>query len=103
MPAGNEPPPVRLTVMTGQTTLNVKFCVASVPIPFAAVMIQAYGEPEAVPAPGVPAMVAVLLPVSVNVTPLGSVPVRVIPLVGKAVVLALNVSLLTPWVNGALL
>src|SRR4051794_33748753 len=33
MPAGNPPPPVRLTVMTGQTTLKVKFCVASVPIP----------------------------------------------------------------------
>src|SRR3954452_5548021 len=103
MPAGNAPPPVRDTVITGQTTLNVKFCVASVPIPFAAVMIQAYGEPEAVPAPGVPAMVAVLLPLSVNVTPLGSVPVRVIPLVGKPVVLTVNVWPLTPWVKVALL
>src|SRR3954451_7291855 len=103
MPAGNEPPPTRETVMTGQTTLNVKFCVASVPIPFAAVMIQAYGEPEAVPAPGVPAMVAVLLPLSVNVTPLGSVPVRVIPLIGKPVVLTVKVWPLTPWVKVALL
>src|ERR1700712_412314 len=55
-------------------TVSVKDCVASVLAPLLAVMVIV-NAPDAV---GVPAMVAVPFPLSVNVTPVGSEPVLVI-------------------------
>src|SRR3954447_17803278 len=64
-----------LTVMAGQTMFSVKFCVPFGVTPLLAVMTQSlYGEEPCVPAAGVPAMVAVPFPLSVKVTPLGTVP-----------------------------
>src|SRR5262249_14801072 len=82
---------VPLTVMVGQTTLKVNAWFAFGGTPLAAMMFHAYGEADWVPAAGVPAMVAVLSPLSVNVTPAGSVPVRAIVLVGMPVVVTVNV------------
>src|SRR5690349_11208834 len=92
-----------LTAIAGQLTLNVKGCVAVGAIPLFAVRVHAYGEAPCVPAAGVPAMVAVLLPLSVNVTPLGSVPVRVMRLVGNPVVVTLNVCPVLPGAKVTLL
>ena len=52
-------------------TVRVKFWVASGVTPFVAVMVNLYVPPVV----GVPASVAVPFPLSVNVTPVGSVPV----------------------------
>jgi hypothetical protein len=56
-------------------TVNVKACVTAGPLPELAVIVSGYSP--AVPAAGVPASVAVPSPSSVNVTPVGSVPVTV--------------------------
>src|SRR5262245_37233186 len=73
--------------MVGHTTLNVKFWVTSGPAPLLALQTSVYGEPLCVPAAGVPAIVAVLLPLSVSVTLLGNAPLlMVIVFVGKPVV-----------------
>ncbi len=56
-------------------TVSVKLCVTGVSTPFAAVNVSGYAPP--VPAPGVPASVAVPSPLSTKVTPVGSVPVEV--------------------------
>jgi hypothetical protein len=53
----------------------VKLCVAGLPTPLLAVMVSGYVP--AVPEAGVPAKVAVPLPLFVNVTPLGNVPLSV--------------------------
>ena len=66
----------------------MKFCVASGVKTLLAVMV--IGKLPA--APGVPARVAVPLPLSVNVTPLGSAPVLLRLAVGVAVVVTVNVS-----------
>ena len=72
-------------VMAGAwLTVSVKLCCAGEPTPLVAVMVSGYAPPVA--ADGVPAIVAVPLPLSVKVTPAGSVPVRVMVAVGPPVV-----------------
>jgi hypothetical protein len=61
-----------LLIAGGWSTVNVKVCVASVPIPLWALTVIVYVPP--VPAPGVPLRVAVPFPLSVKATPIGSVP-----------------------------
>jgi hypothetical protein len=56
----------------GWSTVRVKLWVAGEPTPLVAVMVMGYVPP--VPLAGVPARVAVPLPLSVKVTPVGSVP-----------------------------
>jgi hypothetical protein len=56
--------------------VSVKLCVAAVPTPLLAVIVNAYVP--AVPVAGVPPSVAVPLPLFVNVTPLGSAPLSLI-------------------------
>jgi hypothetical protein len=58
-----------LVIATPWWTVSVKACVAFVPTPLAAVIVSGYVPPVA--APGVPASVAVPLPLFVNVTPAG--------------------------------
>src|SRR4029077_8429732 len=53
-------------------TIRVKACEAGVPTPLLAVNVSEYVP--AVPTPGVPLNVPVPFPLSLNVTPLGSVP-----------------------------
>jgi hypothetical protein len=81
-------------------TVSVNDWFAGEPTPFVAVIVIGY-EP-AVPAAGVPASVADPLPLSMNVTPLGSVPVLVSVGAGKPVVVTANVPAL-PTVKAVLL
>ena len=77
-------------VLVAPTTENVKFWLAGPPTPLLAVKVSAYVPP--VPDAGVPASVPVPLPLSVNVTLLGSAtPPRVIVGYGKPVVVTPNV------------
>ena len=77
-------------VMAGVwSTVSVKLCVASVPIPLWALTVIAYVPP--VPAAGVPLSVAVPFALSTNVTPLGSAPVSVKDGLGKPVVVTAKV------------
>src|SRR5512134_1910252 len=73
-----------LTVMVGQTTLSVKFCVASGGMAFVAVNTSGN-------APVWVAVPARTLVAGVNVTPVGSVPVCDTVGVGKPVVVTVNV------------
>ena len=61
-----------LVTIAGRSTCSRKDCCASVPTPLCAVIVTAYDV--AAPAPAEPDSVAVPLPLSVNVTPVGSVP-----------------------------
>src|ERR1019366_3174308 len=75
--------------MIGQTTLSVKPRFAFGATPLFAVTVKAYGEAPCDPAAGVPATVAVPLPLFVNVTPVGRAPIAVRDIeapVGKPVV-----------------
>jgi hypothetical protein len=70
-------------------TVNVNDWFAFEPTPFAAVIVNGYDPP--VPAAGVPASVAVPLPLLVKVTPLGNVPVLESVGVGNPVAVTVNV------------
>src|SRR4051794_39818256 len=77
-------------------TTSVKFCVAFGATPLLPVMVTGWRPP--VPAFGVPARVAVPLPLSVNVTFAGSVPVfDSTTLTGKPVVVTANVPAAPVW------
>src|SRR5271157_611600 len=76
-------------VMAGAwLTVRVKVWVAGLPTPLEAVKCREYVPP--VPAAGVPLSVAVPLPLSANVTPLGKVPVSLRLACGKAVVVTVK-------------
>ena len=60
--------------MASSSTVSVKLCVALGKTPLEAVIVRLYTPAD--PAGGVPARVAVPLPLSVKETPLGSVPVH---------------------------
>jgi hypothetical protein len=87
---------VALVNMGAVSTVSVKFCVAFGAIPFDAVNMMLY-VPR-LPDAGVPASVAVPFPLSVNVTPLGSVPDSVIAGAGGPVAVTVNVPA-APTVN----
>ena len=91
---------VKLVMAGAATTVSVKDCVAFGATPLFAVMVM--GKLPVVPAPGVPAMEAVPLPLSVKLTPLGSDPVLLSAAVGLPVVVTLKV-LFTPTVYVTLL
>jgi hypothetical protein len=87
------------TTAAGVKAVSVNDCVAFASTPLLAVMVIGYAPP--VPAAGVPLSVAVPLPLSVKVTPLGSAPVFVIvTTVGNPLVVTVNVPAL-PTVNVA--
>jgi len=88
-------------VMTGAVfTVKVKLWLAGVPTPLLAVKVMGYVP--TVPAAGVPLSVPVPFPLSLKVTPLGSVPVSVREGVGAPVVVTENVPAV-PTVNVVLL
>ena len=92
---------VPLTVIVGHTTLNVNDWFAAGETPLFALIVIAYGDPDWVPAAGVPAIVAVPLLLSVNVTADGRVPVFVMTIeapAGNPVVVTLK---LCPALPGA--
>src|SRR4051794_29924975 len=80
-------------------TVRVNNWVASGAMPLAAVMVNVKVPP--VPAAGMPARVAVPLPLSVSVTPVGSAPVLVRLAVGKPEDVTVNVPA-APTANVAL-
>src|SRR4051794_27017512 len=85
-----------LVMAGGWLTMRVKFCVAFGATPLLPVVT--IGELPPVPAFGVPAMVAVPLPLSVKVTLAGSAPVFNSPtLTGKPVVVTVNVPAAPVW------
>lgn len=65
-------------------SLNVSVAVRAMPL--LAVIVKLYGTSPAVPAAGVPLMVAVPLPLAMKVTPPGRVPLSVRAAAGKPVV-----------------
>src|ERR1043165_8227362 len=90
-----------LVIDGGSCTVSVKLCVPFGVTPLFAVMVIAYVPP--VPAFGMPASVAVPLPLSTNVTPPGSAPVSLRTIdapLGKPVVVTVNVPA-TPTLNVA--
>ena len=90
---------VNVPAVADWLTVRVKDCVAFGRTPLLAVIVSGYVP--AVPAPAVPLRVAVPLPLLVNVTPLGSVPLRaIVPAVGNPLAVIVNV-LATPTVNVA--
>ena len=84
----------------GLFTVSVKAWVAGVPTPFVAVKVM--GKVPLLPVAGVPLRVAAPFPLSLKVTPLGSVPVSVRVGVGVPVVVIENVPAV-PTVNVVLL
>ena len=74
----------------------MKLWLAAVPTPLLAVNVRGYVPP--VPDAGVPLSVPVPLPLSLNVTPLGSVPASLSDGVGAPVVVTVNVPAV-PTVN----
>jgi hypothetical protein len=80
--------------------VNVKLCVAAVPTPLLAVIVSVYVPP--LPDAGVPLSVAVPFPLSLNVTPLGSVPVSANVGVGDPVAVTVKLPAV-PTVNVVLL
>jgi hypothetical protein len=76
--------------------VSVKLWLAAVPTPLLAVNVREYVPP--VPDAGVPLSVPVPFPLSLNVTPLGSVPVSVSDGVGVPVAVTVNVPAV-PTVN----
>ena len=91
---------VPLVIAGAWSTVSVKVCVASVPIPLCALMDREYVLP--VPAAGVPLRVAVPFLLSTKVTPVGSAPVSVRDGAGKPDVVTVN-DPAPPTVNVALL
>src|SRR5208337_3558153 len=88
-PRSTRPVSSSALVMAGAwLTVKVKVWVAGLPTPLEAVKVREYVPP--VPAAGVPLSVAVPLPLSANVTPLGKVPVSLRLACGKAVVVTVK-------------
>ena len=81
--------PRRLVILGAWLTVRVKAWVASGLTPFVAVIVNGYGPLE--PGAGVPARVAVPSLLSVNVTPVGSVPVSDKAAVGTPVEVTVKV------------
>lgn len=77
-----------LVIANAASTVSVKVWTAAAPTPFAAVKLIEYVPP--LPEAGVPLRVAVPLPLSLKVTPLGSAPVSATDGVGKPVVSTVN-------------
>lgn len=90
-----------LVIAGAWSTVSVKFCVALLPTPLLAVMVNEFVPP--VPAPGVPLRVAVPSPLSTKLTPEGNVaPPSLRVGFGKPVVVTVNVPA-DPTVNVVLL
>jgi hypothetical protein len=90
-----------LVIAGAWPTVSVKTCVAFGSTPLLAVIVSKYEPPLA--APGVPLRVAVPLPLSVKVTPVGSAPFSVtVPTTGDPLIVTVNVPAL-PTVNVAVL
>jgi hypothetical protein len=78
-------------------TVSVKLWLAGLPTPLLAVKVSTYVPP--LPAAGIPLSVAVPFPLSLNVTPLGNVPVSVSVGVGAPVVVTVKLPDVLPTVN----
>src|SRR5690242_14377761 len=93
------------TAFAPPDTVNVKLCVAPLPTPSVAVMVNG-NEPAAV---GTPLSVAVPLPLSIKVTPAGSAPDSfrlgfgnpVVEIVNEPAALTVNVTLFALMIAGA--
>jgi len=79
---------VPLVIEAASFTVRVKFCTESAPTPLWAVIVNEYILPE--PTAGTPLSAAVPLPLSVNVTPAGSVPEAASDGVGEPVAVTVN-------------